>query len=87
MQARDFLRLVRDNPDLFPRSQLTQKSRLSRAAVYAILRSADNPRKRRCADPKLSSFEALVAGCGGQLAIVLPESCVADLSQRYAVSR
>ena len=83
---RDFLRIVRENPGLFPRQALAQRARLSRSAVFNMLQ-ARNPRLRGSPDPKLTTLEQLIEGCGGRLLVTLPPSIAADLSRRDKKAR
>lgn len=91
VEPEEFLRILRENPALFPRQWLQDRSGLSRSQLLRILHAKQlrNPVRRGEVDPKLSSILRLVeavsdhtTGARARLLISLPASTVADLSRR-----
>jgi hypothetical protein len=73
----DCFALIRARPDLFVRGEIVRKGCISRSALFEMI----NPRRRgKCKpDPKLSSLQRLLHGCGGKLLVALPPSAAPDL--------
>ncbi len=65
MPFSEFIALVRDRPDLFPRGETARRSHIDYITLYRLLRR--NPRGKIRQDPKLSTVCAILAGCGAEL--------------------
>ena len=65
MPLGEFINLVRDRPDLFPREETARRAHVDYITLYRLLRR--NPRDKIRPDPKLSTVRAILAGCGAEL--------------------
>ncbi len=65
MPFSEFINLVRDRSDLFPREGVAKRARIDPVTLWRMLRR--NPRDKLRQDPKLSTVRAILAGCGGEL--------------------
>lgn len=82
MLVRDFLQLVQENPGAFPREAVAKRGRLGLRTVFHLVHAAKrNPQQRGVVDPKLSTLEKFLHGCGARLIVVLPDSTAKETPQ------
>lgn len=70
MPVADFLNILRDHPEEYPRQVLAHRAGIDRTTVFRMM--AKNPQKRQT--PSFDCLESLVKGLGGELVVVFPQS-------------